>query len=128
MFPLMYNDELIMDPLAIFALAIAIFLTIGETLVVVKTEKYWPLSVDDYVVCALLAYSALTFEQALSPLIMLCAWLFMAGNLYAMLFTRMDPNGGTRERLGALTGLLLCALLGGALTIETIITRFGVLA
>jgi len=100
------------DFLMYFALAIAIFLTIGETLVLVKTDKYWPLSVDDYLVCAALAYSALTLDAFASQLIMLISWAFMAGNLYAMLFTRMDPNGGTRERLQALAILLGAALVG----------------
>lgn len=115
-----------MEFLAIFALAISAFLTIGETLVLVKTDKYWPLSIDDYLVCALLAYSALTLSQALSPLLMLCAWAFMGGNLYAMLFTRMDPNGGSRERLTALAVLMLCAFAGVALTLQLIMERFGV--
>lgn len=99
-----------------YALAVAVLLTIGETLVVIRTTKYWPLSLDDYLACALLAYSALTFEQAASPLLMLIAWAFMSGNLYAMLFTRMDPNGGTRERLGALALLLVLSLTGIAAT------------
>jgi hypothetical protein len=115
-----------MEAVAIFALCISAFLTIGETLVLIKTDKYWPLSLDDYAVCALLAYTALTLSNPLSPLLMLIAWTFMAGNLYAMLFTRMDPNGGTRERLGALTILMLCAFGGIALTLQLIIERFGV--
>jgi len=45
----------------------------------------------------------------------------MAGNLYAMLFTRMDPKTGTRERLGALTVLLVAALLGIVMSVTVLV-------
>lgn len=108
------------DFLFYFALFIAIVLTIGETLVLVKTDKYWPLSVDDYAVCGLLAFSAFNLDSGFGLALMLLAWSFMAGNLYAMLFTRMDPHGGTRERLGALAVLMVCALIGAGLTANEI--------
>lgn len=108
--------------LPVFALAVAAFLTIGETLVLIRTDKYWPLSVDDYVVCAVLAYTAFTFDEPLSRGLMLVAWAFMAGNLYAMLFTRMDPKTGTRERLGILTVLMLAAMAGAAMTLAIILS------
>ncbi len=104
------------DVLMGFALFVALILAIGETVVLVKTDKFWPLSVDDYVACALLTYSALTLEQVTSQYLMLATWSLMTGNLYAMLFTRMDPNGGTRERLGALTALLSSSLAGAVCT------------
>lgn len=88
----------------------------------IRTNKYWPLSVDDYLACALLVYSACTLEQTLSQLLMLVAWSFMSGNLYAMLFTRMDPQGGSRERLGALTLMLLLSLVGAVSTLILIAT------
>lgn len=104
------------------ALLVSVILAIGETLVLVKTDKYWPLSVDDYIACALLAHSALTLEQTSSQVLMLATWSMMAGNLYAMLFTRMDPNGGTRERLGALAALLISSVIGAASTFILIIS------
>lgn len=108
--------------LGIFALVIAVVLTIGETLVLTRTNKYWPLSLDDYAVCLALGYSGLTLDKPLSQLIMLVAWAFMAGNLYAMLFTRMDPNGGTRERLAALAVLLSASLIGIYCTTQLILS------
>jgi len=101
-----------MDILGYYTLAVAILLIIGETLIVIKTDKYWPLSLDDYAVCGILLYGAFNMEQNHSLLLMIGAWCFMLGNLYAMLFTRMDPNGGSRERLGALVLLLGFGLLG----------------
>lgn len=114
-----------LDVLFYFALVVAVVLTIGETLVLVKTDKYWPLSLDDYAVCGLLAFSAFNLSEVYGLVLMLLAWAFMAGNLYAMLFTRMDPNGGTRERLGALAVLLLCAIAGGAMTALELINLYA---
>lgn len=105
-----------LDFLFVLALLVSVILAIGETLILVKTDKYWPLSLDDYLACALLTYSALTLEQTSSQFLMLATWSMMAGNLYAMLFTRMDPKGGSRERLGALTALLVCSVTGAAST------------
>ena len=101
-----------MEFLKYYALVVATLLTIGETLILIRTDKYWPLSLDDYLVCAVLFYSALTLDHPMSQVLMLIAWGFMVGNLYAMLFTRLDPNGGSRERLGAL-GLMLALGAGG---------------
>lgn len=111
-----------MEILPVYAIVVAVLLTVGETLVLVRTDKYWPLSVDDYLVCAVLAYTALTFDAPFSQGLMLVAWAFMAGNLYAMLFTRMDPKTGTRERLGALTVLMVAAMIGAAMTLTTILS------
>jgi len=110
-----------LDFVQYFAFIVAAILTLGETVVLLRTNKYWPLSVDDYFACALLVYSACTIEQTLSQLLMLMAWSLMAGNLYAMLFTRLDPQGGSRERLGALTLLLLTSLVGAVSTLLLIV-------
>jgi hypothetical protein len=110
-----------LDFVQYFAFIVALILTIGETVIVVRTTKYWPLSMDDYVACALLIYSACTLEQSLSQLLMLMTWAFMIGNLYAMLFTRLEPQGGSRERLGALTVMLLLSLVGAISTLILIV-------
>lgn len=104
-----------------YALLVAAVLIIGETLVVIRTNKYWPLSLDDYLACGLLIYSSLTLEQLLSQLLMLLTWGFMAGNLYAMLFTRMDPDGGSRERLAALAIMMCLSLLGAVATVTVLL-------
>ena len=103
--------------LPFFAVLVAVILIVGETLILVRTDKYWPLSLDDYLACLLLLYAAYSFEFLLGKVLMLIAWCFMAGNLYAMLFTRMDPVTGTRERLVPLAALMTASLAGGALTL-----------
>jgi hypothetical protein len=102
--------------LSYYALAFSAVLIIGETLIVLRTKKYWPLSLDDYLVCGALIWTALNLESLPMIIGMLIAWAFSAGNLYAMLFTRMDPQGGSRERLGALTVMLLLSIIGAIMT------------
>ncbi|MFS8184415.1 hypothetical protein ACMG4P_23070 [Pseudovibrio denitrificans] len=109
--------------LPIYAIVLAAILCVGETLILVRTNKYWPLSIDDYLACGALIISALIFESAAGVVLMLCAWAFMTGNLYAMLFTRLDPHTGTRERIPALSVLLGATSLGLVATFATLISR-----
>nr|WP_070961628.1 hypothetical protein [Hyphomonas sp. Mor2] len=111
--------------LILLACSVALFLTVGETLILWKTDKYWPLSIDDYLVCGLLFFSAFTFSEPWAPLLMLIAWTFMAGNLYAMIFTRLDPKTGTRERIPILAVLMLSACAGLTLSFVHIIGMGG---
>ncbi|MRI34413.1 hypothetical protein EOPP23_15595 [Endozoicomonas sp. OPT23] len=105
-----------MDLLFYLAFIAAVAVLVGETLVLIKTDKYWPLSVDDYLVSAGLLIGAFTLGSALGAVILLVSWSFMAGNAYAMLFTRMDPKTGSRERLGLLVIMALTAVIGVFLT------------
>ena len=41
--------------LTLYSAICALALFIGETLVVIKTNKYWPLSLDDYIAVVALA-------------------------------------------------------------------------
>ncbi|KZK88595.1 hypothetical protein PsAD46_02553 [Pseudovibrio sp. Ad46] len=109
--------------LPIYAVVLAVILSVGETLILIRTDKYWPLSIDDYLACSLLIFSALIFESAVGVALMLCAWAFMSGNLYAMLFTRLDPQTGTRERIPALSILLGAVSIGLVATFATLISR-----
>ncbi len=110
-----------MELLSWYTLLIAGLLIIGETLVVLRGGKYWPLSADDYVACGLLLYCALTLDTPLSRLLMLITWGFMAGNLYAMLFTRMDPDGGSRLRLKQLFIIMMLSVVGTVWTLTTLL-------
>lgn len=99
-----------MKTLARFSVAFAVFLIIGETWVLATTDKYWPLSVDDYCVCAALLFAAYKVKEPSHAPAYLAIWMFSFGNIYAMLFTRLDPVTGSGERIGAL--LFLLALIG----------------
>lgn len=93
-------------------LAMAVALAAGETIVALAHGKYWPLSADDYAIAALLLYGRRATRGGGRRTWLVMPWALAAGNLYAMLFTRMDPAGGSGERL-ALVAVALAASLGG---------------
>jgi hypothetical protein len=49
---------------------------------------------------------------------MVGAWCFLFGSLYTMLFSRLDPHGGSGERLGGLILLMAACLIGAAWTLR----------
>ncbi|MGI9283389.1 MAG: hypothetical protein ACR2PX_27675 [Endozoicomonas sp.] len=95
-----------------FALLFAVALIIGETLVVLKTNKYWPLSLDDYLASVALIGMALLGHRMKAQFLLPVVWAFICGNLYAMLFTRLDPVTGSGERIGLLVVALSAAVAG----------------
>ncbi len=95
----------------LYAVFIALLLIAGETWVVLTTDKYWPLSADDYVACIALLIAAKWVNSANKLPWLIIIWTFMFGNLYAMLFTRLAP-GGSGERIELLAGLLAMLALG----------------
>lgn len=100
----------------IYAALIAALLIAGETWVVITTNKYWPLSLDDYIACACLIASAALIKKAQQLPWLIGIWMFMFGNIYAMLFNRLDPVSGTGERINILIGLLVIISVGIAST------------
>jgi hypothetical protein len=102
---------------------VALILIAGETWVVLTTNKYWPLSLDDYLACLGLIIGAQLIKQARQLPWLMCVWLFMFGNIYAMLFNRLDPVSGTGERITLLIGLLGVIGIGGAISTYTWLSR-----
>ncbi|MCL6269417.1 hypothetical protein M3P05_05590 [Sansalvadorimonas sp. 2012CJ34-2] len=96
----------------IYTVIFALVLLIGETLIALNTEKYWPLSLDDFVVAILLIVTAKISWDKTIHWFMPVLWAFACGNLYAMLFTRLDPVTGSGERIGLVTIALLAAAIG----------------
>ena len=96
----------------IYAVAVAIILIIGETWVVLTTNKYWPLSLDDYIACGALLVAAYSIKRIQQAPWLMAIWMFMFGNIYAMLFNRLDPISGTGERVTLLIGLLVFIAVG----------------
>lgn len=72
---------------------------VGETVVLLTTNKYWPLSLDDYLGMSALAYCTLWVKTPTRYLWMVVCYAAMAGNIYAMLFNRLDPIHGSGERI-----------------------------
>lgn len=99
-----------------WALLFALALAIGETLVLWRTDKFWPLSLDDYLIVAILASAAFKPFTRTRGVVLCGAWCAAVGNSYAMLFGRLDPVWGSGQRIGLLILLLSAALLGLALS------------
>jgi hypothetical protein len=96
----------------IYAVCIALILIAGETWVVLTTNKYWPLSLDDYIACTALILCAYWVKCAKQAPLFIATWMFMFGNIYAMLFNRLDPVSGTGERINLLIVMLALIAIG----------------
>jgi len=97
------------------SLLTAVALAVGETVVAVKYGKYWPLSADDYAVAALLVAGWHVTREARNRVFLVVPWALLAGNMWATLFTRMDPVHGSGDRLGLVAFVLGTAALGLAM-------------
>lgn len=97
--------------LRIGTIILSLFLIIGETVVLLKTDKFWPLSLDDYFIAIVLIIVAYCSNNNKFIPYLTAGWAFVLGNMYAMLFTRLDPIHGSGERVGLLILVNIIALL-----------------
>jgi hypothetical protein len=104
--------------LFIYSWLFIVLMSIGETVVLMTTEKYWPLSLDDYLGMAALAYATIFVKLPTRYLWMVVCYAAMAGNIYAMLFNRLDPIHGSGERIVPL--IVILAYLSGGLLLSLI--------
>ncbi len=104
------------DPLRIYVWVLCTVVVIGESLTLLLTQKYWPQGMDEFAFAlTLLVLCARPLDtQRLS--LMFGTWWFLFGSLYTMFFSRLDPHGGTGERLGGLLALMAACLVGAAWT------------
>ena len=90
---------------------LSVLLIVGETMVLLKTDKFWPLSLDDYFAAIfLIVFSMLSKKNKYLPYL-IAGWAFVLGNMYAMLFNRLDPVFGSGERINLLIAINIVALL-----------------
>ena len=109
--------------LTIYSVICALALLVGETLVVIKTNKYWPLSLDDYIAVMALSVSIYIYHKMQNALGLVIVYAYVVGNLYAMLFTRLDPIHGSGERISLLAVALGVAVIGFAFSLKSQISR-----
>jgi hypothetical protein len=102
------------DYLRIYVWVLCTIVVIGESLTLLLTNKYWPQGMDE------LAFSLSLFVLTARPLttqrltLMFGSFWFLFGSLYTMFFSRLDPNGGTGERMAGLLVLMAGCLVGAA--------------
>ena len=105
--------------ITIYSIVCALALFVGETLVVLNTNKYWPLSLDDYIAVIALMVSIYILNKRNNPLGLIAVYAYVVGNLYAMLFTRLDPVHGSGERTTLLVIALVIAAIGFILSLKS---------
>lgn len=101
-----------LDWLRLYTWAVAALILVGESATLARTDKFWPLGADD--LCFGLLMIGLT-ARSLDPRrlgLMFGAWSFEFGSLYTTYFTRIDPHGGTGERLAGLLILMALSAIG----------------
>ncbi len=103
--------------LVIYSWLFIVLMGIGETVVLMTTNKYWPLSLDDYLGMTALAYCTFFVKAPARYLWMIVCYAAMAGNIYAMLFNRLDPVYGSGERIIPLIVILVYLSVGLALSL-----------
>ena len=99
-----------------YSLLFALTLLVGESLVMINTQKYWPLGLDDFVAVAALLGAVFINARNSAPGYYLACWTFITGNIYAVLFMRLDPISGSGERIGLVSLVLVFALIGCVLS------------
>jgi hypothetical protein len=110
------------DYLRIYVWVLCTVVVIGESLTLLLTSKYWPQGMDE------LAFSLSLFVLTARSLttqrltLMFGAFWFLFGSLYTMFFSRLDPNGGTGERLAGLLVLMAACLVGAVWTFHRLRT------
>jgi len=63
--------------------------------------------------------SIYVYQKSQQALGLIVVYAYVVGNLYAMLFTRLDPVHGSGERIGLLVAALCVAAVGFALSLKT---------
>lgn len=104
------------DWLRYYAWAVSALILVGESATLASTDKFLPLGADDLAFgLSMLALTARSLD--LRRLGLMCgAWCFEFGSLYTTYFTRIDPHGGTGERLAALLILMALSAIGAIWT------------
>lgn len=99
-----------LSALNFYSLICAVLLAIGETVVLfIDPNKPLALVLDDYLVAAgLVIFAAKPFSQLRRAGLAAC-WAFASGNLWVILIVRLEGDG---ERIGAVAGAIVAALLG----------------
>lgn len=103
--------------LTIYSWIFIVLMSIAETWVLVTTDKYWPLSLDDYAGIAVLIFATIFVSTEKRYLWLIVVYAVLVGNIYAMLFSRLDPIYGSGERIGGLIFILCYLSIGLAASI-----------
>jgi hypothetical protein len=101
-----------LDPLRLYCWVLCAVVFAGEAATLLLTDKFWPQGMDEFFFagCLLLISARPLTTQRLTLIFGVCCFLF--GSLYTMFFSRIDPHGGSGERLAGLLILMAACALG----------------
>lgn len=103
-----------LDPLRLYTWTLCAIVIAGEAATLLLTDKFWPQGMDEFIFAvSLLILSARPLDGR-RLFLMFGVWCFLFGSLYTMFFSRIDPHGGSGERLAGLL-ILMAATAAGAL-------------
>lgn len=106
-----------------YCIVSALLIIAGETWFVVTTDKYPPLWLDDYFIAGALLLSSRYWSKAYGPALALACWAFIAGNLYAMLFGRLEPINPPDRPWLLLAILVVWATVSSVIALYHVIQR-----
>jgi len=106
-----------------YSLASALGMVLGETWFVVTTDKYAPLWLDDYFAAVAMLISVVLWQRSYGPALVLASWTFVLGNLYAMLFTRLEPVNPPDRPWILLSVLVVWALISSIAAAVVMVKR-----
>jgi len=101
----------------------ALALATGETWFVITTDKYAPLWLDDYFAATVMLISVALWRRSYGPALVLASWTFILGNLYAMLFTRLEPANPPDRPWMLVSILVIWALISSIAALVLMIKR-----
>lgn len=107
-----------LDPLRLYVWIVCVIVFTGESATLLLTNKFWPQGMDELFFVACLLILSVRPLNALRLTLMFGAWCFLFGSLYTMLFSRLDPVGGSGERLPGLIILMVACLIGALWTLR----------
>lgn len=99
----------------LYCLLSAIGLIIGESWFVFMTDKFVPLWIDDYFIAGIMLVAVYYWSRNFGPALAFASWTFIFGNLYAMLFTRLEPINPEGRPWLLLAILVVWALISACL-------------
>jgi len=107
----------------VYSLVSAVGLILGESWFVFTTDKFAPLWLDDYAAAALMLAAVALWWRRYGPALVLASWMFILGNLYAMLFTRLEPVNPPDRPWKLLAVLVVWALLSSLVALRQVLKR-----
>lgn len=105
----------------IYSLVSAVGLFLGESWFVLTTHKFPPLWLDDYFASMVMLIAVYYSNRQFGPALLLASWTLVLGNMYAMLFTRLEPINPPERPWMLLAVLTVWAFLSSVTALTNVV-------